>query len=89
MSLIFIDDKGQKTQFTKSKFEKIMTDRSYNGSFKFGGDDKNSYLLIESNKGALEVRSKSRILSKDELYTEFEKMGITLPFSIELEHLYS
>lgn len=82
MSLIFIDDKGQKTQFTKSEFEKIMTEPLYNGYFKFGVDDKDSYLFIDSNKGVLEVRAEGRILSKDELYTEFEKMGIKLPFSI-------
>ena len=89
MSLIFVDDKGQETQFTKSEFEKIMTDPLYNGAFKFSRDDKDCYLLIDSNKGSLQVRAKGEILSKDDLYFEFEKLGIKLPFSIEFEHIYS
>ena len=90
MSLVFIGDNGGKTPFTQYMFESIMSDPLHDASFEFKHDDKGAYLLINSNKGRLEVRSEIKTLSKNELYEEFEKAGITdLPFSIEFEHLYS
>ena len=85
MSLIFIDQNNQKTSVTKDIFEKITSDASFN----FGYDNAGHYLIISSKKGKLEVRSENKILDLDELYTEFENIGITLPFSIEDKHIYS
>ena len=85
MSLIFIDQNNQNTLVTKDMFEKITSDAPFN----FGYDNAGRYLIISSKKGRLEVRSKNKILDLNELYAEFEKIGIILPFSIEDEHIYS